>query len=1195
VNPRQTLAFGELLRQQRTERGWTQEELAARSGLSVEAVGTLERGVRKHPRHATVRLLAHAFDLGGSDLLWFEGMARQSPRDSSYGSVQLAAGAESKVRTYLAAEIRGRLRSAIERESTAAMPLAIEFTSHTRSAVAACGGQIIDLSDTETLAIFPSPRQGLRAAAELQARFDRASLAGAEVPLTVGVGVETGPAQAVQGGNRGMAAEVAARLCSLAGTGEILTTDKVVRLARSPEGFDFADRGLAQLMGFADPVRIVEAQRTAMPALHRRRTERADVFANRIHVPGRLPIGGFLGALPASPIVGRERELTDVRKLVDLVVGGIGQLVLLSGEAGVGKTRLAQEVNLNLRNRGFLVASGRCYEPQQSTAFYPFIDALSVLFASAPASTQVEARHRWPYLGQLLPDQMGRYSLTSVGPNDEQRLFYAVAGFLKSLAACAQIALLLDDLHWADTSSLALLQHLSRHTRGAGVFLLGTYRNVELGQRHVLRGVLRDIDREGLATHVDVRRLGVAGTSALMAETLGEASVSSEFVHLVQEWTEGNPYFVEHVLRSMIERGDLFRRNGSWERTTVNAFEVPEGVRSIIDQRLHRLAPETQVILQEASVLGQSFDCDDLAAMGDRTDKDLDTALAEAMFGGLVCVTGHDGCIFDHALTQQTLYDGLSPRRRRTLHLAAGAALEMLPKYQREQRVAELAWHFIQGKNPEKALYWTMLAGDQAEAAFSHRDAELRYRTALDLADQLDNRNVRATALEKLGSVLKVVGRYDDALESLEQSVVLCRAARDERAELRAVAQIGQVHAVRGTPGEGVARLESYLGTFEGNARSPGIAALHVALAKLYLRSGQYREQLAAASRADELARLMEDDRLIAQAVQQRAYALTFLGRIDEGLRAHQEAIALAESLGDLGNLCNNLHNVSHIYLLQGDFETSRQYKDRGLATAERLGDPVDIMFQTLHRVFTAFWMCDWSGARDNYDRSIALSHQIEMSYLPAFALLVLGLRHYGEGNWKEAVQYLNESSDIAKENGDLQVLRLAQAPLAECDLLEGRPEAARARLVPLLDRPGLEERDVTLLLPRLAWAYLDLEDSPQAETLIEHAVRRARAGSLRLSLVEALRVRAMVAAHQHRWAVAYAALVEAETLSDTIGYAYGKARALVEHGLLEIKQGEFSMAHELLREALAIFERLGTKKDSERTERSLIQLECSR
>lgn len=1010
--------FGELLRQQRTERGWTQEELCRRSGLSVEAIGTLERGVRQRPRRATIHLLAHALELNDADRLWFEAVARQSSRVSPHG------------------------RSGPESSAT---------------------------------------------------------------PSTAG------------------------------------------RLA---------------------------------PPKH--------VHGEATHQTEPLPIGSFLGALPAGPILGREHEVERVLSMIDMVAGGTGQLALLSGEAGVGKTRLAQEVDLKAHNHGFLVASGRCYEQQQATALFPMIAVLTSLFTSAPASIRVNAGRRWPYLGRLLPQQVGPYHTAFGGPNDEQRLFYAVTGFLQAVAAAAPVALLIDDLHWADSSSLALFQHLARHTRGNRVFLLGTFRDVEVGYQQVLKGALQELHREGLVAQVDVRRLDVDATSALVATILGEDHVSVEFTRLIHERSEGNPYFAEHLLRALMERGEHVRSTQSWDRKAVTEMQVPESVRAVIGQRFGRLSITAQSILRDASVLGQTFIFDDLAAMEGRTEEDVDDGLEEATYAGMVRVMGHDAYAFDHALTQQTLYAELSSRRKQKLHRQAGAVLESLPERQRDKRVAELAWHYQQGHDARKAIPWTMLAGDQAEAVFSHRDAELRYRTVLELANQTHDQNVRAVALTKLGRVLKVIGRYDDSLQVLEQSAMLCHEAGDESGELRAVAQIGHVHAVRGTPGEGVTRLQLLIEALEGNAQSMGLADLYVALAKLYVRSGRYREQLTAAGRAVDLARIADDDHVLAQALQQRAYALTFLGHVEEGLLVHEEAIVLAERVGDLASLSNNLHNVSHVLLLQGSFEASRRYKDRGVAAAERLGDPVEIMFQTLHRVFTAYWLCEWHEAHTHYERGMKLSREIGLSYVPAFALLVLGLVNYGEGNWEVAAEYLTESSRVATRSGDLQVVRLTQSPLAERDLLEGRPDAARARLTPLLDRPGLEERDVTLLLPRLAWAQLDLGNSMQAEDLIAQAVRRARAGNFRLALAEALRVQALIAARAIRWTEAFGAIEEAKALSHHLGYHYGEARALATQGELHRERGELPLALDLFAEALTIFVRLGTQKDIERTQRML-------
>jgi predicted ATPase len=265
---------------------------------------------------------------------------------------------------------------------------------------------------------------------------------------------------------------------------------------------------------------------------------------------------------------------------------------------------------------------------------------------------------------------------------DAQRLlFRAITGLVEAMAGVAPLALLLDDLHWADGASLKLLLHLVRHSRSARVLLLGTYRDTELGREHPLTQALLDLGREGLAERMAVGRLPEEGTAALIASNLGEAEVSGEFAELVHRRTEGNPFFVKQVLRALVERGDLYREDDRWQRREIEGIEVPESIRSAIGQRIARLSREAQEVLGEASILGQSFRFDDLQVLAARGEVEIEEALEEASEARLLQESGRDAYRFDHALTQQALSAALSGRKRRRLHLAAGQALEQLPEH----------------------------------------------------------------------------------------------------------------------------------------------------------------------------------------------------------------------------------------------------------------------------------------------------------------------------------------------------------------------------------------------------------------------------------------------------------------------------------------------------------------------------------
>ncbi|HKT39109.1 MAG TPA: BREX system ATP-binding domain-containing protein, partial [Ktedonobacterales bacterium] len=386
-----------------------------------------------------------------------------------------------------------------------------------------------------------------------------------------------------------------------------------------------------------------------------------------------LPVGGFLGATPHGSLVGREKEIAAILADVDAAMRGGGRLVMVAGEPGIGKTRLSQQVMLACRDRAFVIGTGRCYEPHQATPYYPFLEALSTLYTTAPESIRAVVPTRWPLLLRLLPDYL---SVPGVAPATEgssqeehQRLFWAVTGFVRALAEDAPVTLQFDDLHWVDDASIELLQHLARHTRPHRVLLLGTYRDIDMGRQHPLARALRDLEREHLVARIPLHRLGRAETTRLIAETMGQ-DISEEFAELVYAHTDGNPLFTQEVLRALIERGDVYRRDGRWERNEIAGIEVPESVRATIADRASRLSEPAQEALREASILGQAFDFEDLLAMGARSEDALDAALEETLAAGLIQESRHDGCVFNRALTQQGIYRDLSLRRRRKLHLA---------------------------------------------------------------------------------------------------------------------------------------------------------------------------------------------------------------------------------------------------------------------------------------------------------------------------------------------------------------------------------------------------------------------------------------------------------------------------------------------------------------------------------------------
>jgi class 3 adenylate cyclase len=1177
--------LGSLVRRYRREAELTQEALAERAGLSVRVIRRIENGSQHRPRQDTVQLLLEALAVPVDDQAAFWAAASQFRTAPSAPAEPHAAPARSPAQllTVLIADMRGYTAYTVEHGDEAGAELAAQFGAITRAVAEQHGGELLELRGDEAVCLLASARQALRAALALQEEYLH-PVADGGLPLGVGIGLDAGEIVPVQGGYRGRALNLAARLCSQAAAGEVLTSESVLHLAGAIEQIAAVERGSVTMKGVPEPVRVIQVTQEAE---HLSDPEGVTVRAAAPVGQQRLPIGGFAGSLPVGTIVGREAELAHMLRAVHSVTQGDGRLVLLAGEPGVGKTRLLQEVTVAVRERGFLVAAGRCYEPEQTVPYYPFLDAMAALWEVAPVDLRAETAKRWRHLGALLPEALPMPSAPAApGQDDQQRIFRAATGFLQKLTESVPIALLLDDLHWADGSSLTLLRHLASHTRTSRLLLLGSYRDVEVGRQHPLEGTLLDLRRDGLADTVPVRRLSPEGTAALVAVTLDGDAVPSALAERLHARTEGNPFFVTQVL-SVLPRGTLGSpQTGGWDAATIEGIEVPESIRAVVGRRLSRLTPETQAILHEAGVLGQRFWFDDLHQMAARSEEEIEAALTEACEQRLLAVTGKDEYGFDHVLTQQVLYAELPARRKRRLHLAAGAMLERLPDVQRHTRVAELAWHFLHGDDAERALPHAEQAGDQAVAVFAYPEAERHYRTAIELAQGMQDDSREANQLWKLGNVLQAMGRYDEALQAFEQLADAYQETGDLEAEASIVARIGTVHTDRGTAQEGLARLQPVLARMEGLAPSRGLAALSIPLVWLYEQLGRSRDSLSAAQRAVELARTLQDRGMLAQAQMLLGNALSVVS-VEAMRQTLEAAIPLAEAEDDLDTVFWALHALVQTHLDAGEPEAGRVCAARALEIGERVNDPQLLGAAEVDLGLSYLELGDWERARAHGTRAAEILRTLDSTFQLGWPELFLAQLCLGEGRWDQASAYLDELM-ATEDIGHASTLWEAKRLRAELDLMTGRPEAALAHLQPLLDSAAFEEAKWTYHLSTAAEAYLSMGKPDLARTNLRKGLAMARELQIRRTMVWMLRVEGMVLSHDGRRVEAEAAFTEATSLARRSSNPYEEARTLYQWGLAFSRCREDVEARERLERALLIFQRLDAVPFARRTNEAL-------
>jgi DNA-binding SARP family transcriptional activator/tetratricopeptide (TPR) repeat protein len=605
-------------------------------------------------------------------------------------------------------------------------------------------------------------------------------------------------------------------------------------------------------------------------------------------------------ALDRHALVGRGEELAVLTHCWNQAAAGQRRLVLLAGDAGIGKTRAAAELAQRAHGDGATVLYGR-FDEQTLAPYQPLVEL--VRGWSGGAALDVLRDHlgvRAGELAMLLPE-LGPAAAPAPtaalygADADAQRLrfFDAVAGLLALIAADAPLVVVLDDLHWADRPTLQLVRYLLRSPQPRRMLLLGTYRDAEVEASHPLHELLADVRRDGMLERVPLSGLEPAEVAELV-RALG-AEAPPEFVAALHSETEGNPFFIEEVVRHLAASGTVSLADAG----------VPEGVREVISRRLRRLGEDARAALQVAAVIGREFDFDLLEAVAPVEGDALVAALDAAVEAGVLRETGRVGhYAFGHALLQATLYDGLSALRRARLHGRVGEAVVARRAANLDPHLPALAHHFAQAApagQPERAIDFALAAARRADRLLAWEEAADHYRAALRTREQAGapEDGVRAELLLALGESEDRAGAEEAARETFRAAAATARLLGDSGLLGRAALGYAGRWSVLGRVDDDCCRLLEEALVVLGEEDTPLRARLLARLALELYYGGDPERRLELSDQALTLARLTGDPHTLAVCLDARHYALWRPENVEERLEVAAELRRVAEATGD--------------------------------------------------------------------------------------------------------------------------------------------------------------------------------------------------------------------------------------------------------------------------------------------------------
>jgi class 3 adenylate cyclase len=827
-----------------------------------------------------------------------------------------------------------------------------------RQAMAETGGVEVKNLGDGVMAVFTSASTAIACAVAMQQGIERDNR-GRDRPVGLRVGLSSGEATLEDGDYFGDPVIEAARICALCDRGEILAADVVRLTAGRRSVHPTTPRGEHTLKGLPDPVDLVEV------VWHPDDGEEGD----RIPIPHRLSHGPTLG------MFGRELEVAAaIESFKRIESTGGCEVLLVGGEAGLGKTTLVAAAARAAYESGATVLFGHC-EEELASPYKLFSEALGHAFThlgeddidAIVAATGGDLARLVPPLGRRRPD-LPRTAATDA--DSERFMFFAsVVAALGELSRDRPVVLVLDDLQWADRSSLQLLVHLVTSVHPMRVLVLGTYRDNELSRAHPLLETIGLLHRHSTFGRIELTGLNDLGVLSIMEAAAGHAldDPALTLARAVYRETDGNPYFVTEVLRHLSESGVIFLGPDQRWTTSVAPEEIalPDSVREVIGTRVGRLGPTADDVLSIAAVIGRDFDLDLLCAATERTEDEVLDVLEAAARSALVDESanrlGHYS--FRHALVQHTLYQELGPTRRARAHRRVAVALEDLVGSRSTERVGELARHWAMAVRPvdmSKAIEYSRRAGDAALESLAPDDAASYYGQALDMLRQsdLDDALLELDLMIGLGTAQRQVGEPGFREVLLDASHRAQELGDTDRLVAAALANSrGWSSAIGVVDRDKVRVLEECLAVIPGSDAARALVLATLCAELCWGTPLERRQELA--DEAVRLAAATDDDATIVRVLNSVALPLGVPHLIDQSLERTAEALRRAERLGDPVLLLFAAMWRAQTMGLAGDIdERDRCYALAG-SLADRLGEPTLTWSRVLNQSVEAMTVGD--------------------------------------------------------------------------------------------------------------------------------------------------------------------------------------------------------------------------------------------
>ncbi|MDI6917010.1 MAG: tetratricopeptide repeat protein [Thermoplasmatales archaeon] len=733
-----------------------------------------------------------------------------------------------------------------------------------------------------------------------------------------------------------------------------------------------------------------------------------------------------------SVFVNRDEELEELKKNMEKVINEKGTAVFLRGEAGVGKTRLAGEFERYVLSKGMLFLKSECLQYGSIKPYSPFVDALTNYFQTGASGENIRKIIEETPLSILkMVPVMSAFSqafgitkkeeISASLRDEKERIFENIYNLILRISGGKPIVIFLDNLQWADESSLFLLHYMARGMGDSRIMLCCAYSPETLNlpgmEKH--SGIIQLMEKDKMFIPVDIKRLNKNNVFKMVKSVTSRDDVPSRLIDFVYEKTDGNPLFVEEMVRSIIGSRIAYVENDEWVVKDFSLLKTPGTIKDVFNKTLDKLDENSRKILEAASAIGYRFQQDILENVTDTDKKKLVELLNNLANMRIISKyeTKHGVYMFIHAMMQDVAYHRLSKNERGLLHKKTAETLERLYKDNINEVLYDLVMHFANTNEYKKTLYYSLTAGEKAKNAFAPDEAVKYYKIALGSLEKLEstmeNKGKRVDILLDLGDIYRVTGEWDTALQQYENAAKISREINNEKQEASSYIKIGEIKSERNRWDEAIKNFEKGLKIAEKNNDVKGMGEAYKNIGYVHWRKAEFDKSLGYFNKTMECGKKINNPLMVAYANLRIGTVYSEKGEKEKGIEYLQKSIDISGRHGDFHTMAAAYNNIGEIYRGEGKYDEAIWYYKKQIEMAEKTGYVRLMGFGLSNSSECYAKKGELDLAKEFCDRALKIFTKLDEKYMIAASYHNYGLIYRFKKDWDKAIEYYHDCIKI--------------------------------------------------------------------------------------------------------------------------------------------------------------------------------------